>query len=82
MEQIYANADEWRASAMARADCVSQQEAEIRQNAAELHNRQNDVSDPDTLLDQKLYILGKMDITEYQRYLLFKHATPGADRLG
>jgi len=77
MEQTYANANEWRDSAMSRADCVSQQESETRQKAADLHNRDNGVTDPDTLLDQQLYILGKMDISEYQRYLLFKHTTPG-----
>ncbi len=62
---------------MSRSGTVDQQESEMRQKSAALHNQQNNISDPDVVLDQQLYILGKMEIDEYQNYLLFKHSRSG-----
>lgn len=69
----FESADAWRQAAMARPDGVTAEEASQRRQLAELHNSTNAISDPDTLLDQQLYILGKMDLEEYQAYLVFKH---------
>ncbi|NWF35443.1 hypothetical protein [Mariprofundus sp. KV] len=73
----YANADQWRAAAMARSLTIPAEISEQRQQAAACHNIQEGVTDSDTLLDQQLYIRGKMELDEYQEYLLFKHGQAG-----
>lgn len=62
---------------MQRKSNVSPEEAQVRRKIACSHNRHNNIHDPDVLADQELYILGKMDLREYEAYLLFKH-TPKA----
>lgn len=61
---------------MQRPSTIDAAESEQRRTQADTHNQANGISDPDTLADQKLYILGKMSIEEYQEYLLFKHSEP------
>jgi len=72
-QQHYTSADAWREAAISRIVECSKQESDLRQQQADHHNEQSGTSDADTLQDQQLYILGKMDIEEYQDYLLFKH---------
>jgi len=67
----------WHESAMLRQNGVDKLESEKRRLQAEAHNQQHDITDPDILRDQQLYILGKMDMEEYQAYLLFKHSSMG-----
>lgn len=62
---------------MARPQTISGAISEQRQQAAACHNLQEGVADSDTLMDQQLYILGKMELDEYQEYLLFKHRQAG-----
>ncbi|GAV20243.1 hypothetical protein MMIC_P1207 [Mariprofundus micogutta] len=59
---------------MKRSPVIDAEESRQRQNFADSHNRQQGISDPDILNDQQLYILGKMDMEEYEQYLLFKHS--------
>lgn len=68
--------DQWRTAAMQRPSTIDAAESQRRQAQADAHNRREGISDPDTLADQRLYILGKMDLEEYQSYLLAKHANP------
>jgi len=62
---------------MQRQDGIDKRESEKRRLQADAHNQQHDINDPDVLSDQLLYILGKMDMEEYQAYLLFKHSSTG-----
>lgn len=71
----FSNADDWWDAAMQRSPDISVAASNQRAAAAEAHNREHSISDPDTLADQQLYIQGKMDLEEYQEYLLFKHST-------
>lgn len=66
--------DEWRQDAMQRPSAIDTAESLRRQAIADAHNLRQGIADPDTLADQQLYVQGKMDIEEYQRYLLEKHA--------
>ncbi|MFQ5519232.1 MAG: hypothetical protein ACE5E3_04440 [Mariprofundus sp.] len=72
-QSTFSTAEQWRASAMQRESGISADESDRRAELADAHNRQERISDPDTLSDQQLYIQGKMDLDEYQDYLLFKH---------
>jgi len=74
----YASPSEWREAAMLRSSAVSDDEINQRRAIADAHNRQHGISDADTLADQQLYIQGKMELDEYQRYLLFKHSNPSS----
>jgi len=58
---------------MCRQQGISEQESIKRQQTADTHNEKNGIHAPESLQDQQLYILGKMDVEEYQDYLLFKH---------
>ena len=69
----YANSLMWRQAAMLRPSSISHDEIKQRREIAKIHNSSNQISDADQLMDQELYILGKMPLEEYQRYLLFKH---------
>ena len=73
----YKNAEEWKSDALFRKVEITEQESLQRQKTANAHNHLHAVTDPDLLQDQQLYILGKMEIEEYQDYLLFKHSNPG-----
>lgn len=70
------SANEWRDAAMQRASLCNAAESDRRKILADNHNRKESIIDPDLLADQQLYIQGKMDVDEYQNYLLFKHAKP------
>ncbi|MDX8394919.1 MAG: hypothetical protein R8K22_00730 [Mariprofundaceae bacterium] len=71
----YQSADEWREEAMQRPDGVDTSESDKRRELARNYQMQQDnAPDADVLVDQELYILGKMDIEEYQEYLVFKHS--------
>jgi len=61
---------------MRRSTVIGAGESNHRAGVADAHNQQLGISDADTLADQQLYIQGKMDMEEYQNYLLFKHANP------
>lgn len=73
MGKDYANAEEWRQAAMRRESGIDAEEMAARRRVAEVHNREHGISDADTLADQELYIQGKMELDEYEAYLLFKH---------
>ena len=60
---------------MQRSSDINVTESNQRKAAADEYNRQHGISAPDILADQQLYIQGKMDIEEYQKYLLLKHST-------
>jgi hypothetical protein len=70
----FSNIDDWRDAAMRCSSDISEAELSRRLAIADAYNRQQDISDPDILADQQLYIQGKMDLEEYQDYLLFKHS--------
>jgi len=71
----FITAHAWRDAAMQRLSDINMAESHQRRAAADAYNREQGISAPDTLADQQLYIQGKMDIEEYQEYLLFKHST-------
>jgi hypothetical protein len=70
----YSSPAAWREAAMQRSAAIDTAESSHRAAIAHAHNQQQDTSDADSLADQQLYIQGKMDMEEYQDYLLFKHA--------
>ena len=71
----YATADEWRAEAMQRVSSISESEIIQRRTQASRHYQQEEVMpNADTLADHELFILGKMDLSEYEQYLLLKHS--------
>jgi len=74
--QTYTSAAEWHHAAMQRDSLIDAAESIQRRAISDAHNRQHSISDADTLADQQLYIQGKMEMEEYQDYLLFKHSTP------
>jgi len=75
MKLEYANAVEWREAAMQRESVGSSTDIAQRRAKAALHYVSEGVTpDADTLADHELYILGKMDMQEYEQYLLFKHS--------
>jgi hypothetical protein len=71
----FTNAHAWRDAAMRRSSDINVTESNQRRAAADAYNREQSISSPDMLADQQLYIQGKMDLEEYQKYLLFKHST-------
>ena len=60
---------------MQRPSGIDTKESNQRRAVSDAYNKQQNTSNPDTLADQQLYIRGKMNIEEYQNYLLFKHST-------
>jgi len=72
----YSSAAAWRKAAMRRATVIGASESVHRSEISCAHNQQLGISDADTLADQQLYVQGKMDLEEYQDYLLFKHSNP------
>ncbi|RMH61888.1 MAG: hypothetical protein D6678_02320 [Zetaproteobacteria bacterium] len=72
------DAARWRAEAMCRPTTIDEQEVARRRAQAErFYREQGIVPDEDMRADHALYILGKMSLEEYQRYLALKHA-PGS----
>ena len=70
----FSTAEEWREAARQRNSVIDEAESCRRKALADAYNRNNGTHDPDIFADQQLYIQGKMDIEEYQNYLLFKHS--------
>lgn len=71
----YKTADEWREAAMKRANSVDEDESGRRRKVVQLHQLQDGIeADADTRADYELYILGKMEMEEYQQYLFLKHS--------
>jgi len=70
----FTNPDDWRKDAIQRTSLCDAAESDRRKILADSHNRKENMFDPDVLADQQLYIQGKMDVDEYQNYLLFKHS--------
>jgi hypothetical protein len=71
----YRTADEWREAAMKRANGVDEGESGRRRKMLQLHQLEGGVeADADARADYELYILGKMEIEEYQKYLFLKHS--------
>jgi len=68
------NAHDWYTAAMQRPSLCTPCESVQRQQQADTHNHQQHIHNADSLSDQQLYIQGKMDMDEYQDYLLFKHS--------
>jgi len=74
----YTTADEWRQAAMLRESAISEVvQQERRAQAAQHYAAADAAPDADTLADHELYILGKMEMAEYEQYLLFKHSPKG-----
>jgi len=72
----YASAAEWHDAAMQRKALIDESESGQRRAIADAHNQKHGINDAGLLVDQQLYIKGKMDLEEYQRYLQFKHSNP------
>ncbi len=71
----YRTAVEWREAAMKRENGVDADEIKQRRVRVQQHQLQEGVvADADALADYELYILGKMEMQEYQDYLYFKHS--------
>jgi len=71
----YKTAQAWREAAMQRHQGVDDKEVEVRRLKAFKHIEKSGVSvTRDVWDDYMLYILGKMELDEYQSYLLFKHS--------
>ena len=72
----YETAEQWYDAAMERDCGVDEAECERRRAMVRNHYLQEGTEpDAERLADYELYILGKMDIEEYQQYLLFKYRT-------
>ena len=70
----YTSAKVWLAEAMQRQTALSEVEISNRKAMAAAHYAQEHITpDAETLADHDLYILGKMDLEEYEQYLLLKH---------
>ena len=67
----------WRKAAMLRKNGVDAPESERRRAMVNAHHAQEGtVPDVEQMADYELYIHGKMEVDEYQQYLLFKHSVP------
>ena len=70
----YETAEQWHDAAMGRDCGVDEAESERRRKMVQNYHLQEGVEpDAERLADYELYILEKMDIEEYQQYLLFKY---------
>ncbi|MDQ6968383.1 MAG: hypothetical protein Q9M14_06865 [Mariprofundaceae bacterium] len=71
----YKTAQAWKEAAMQRAQGVDDVEAARREQVARAHILQEGKEPSDDVWeDYTLYVMGKMDLEEYQAYLLFKHS--------
>jgi len=74
----YKTAQAWKEAAMRRAQGVDDDELVRREKIARAHILQEGKNaGSDVWEDYMLYITGKMDLKEYQAYLLFKHSRGG-----
>jgi len=73
----YETAAEWQQVAMQRMQGVSRDEQDKRREQAQKHIQAEGIQpNADLWADYELYILGKMELEEYQDYLLFKYSVP------
>jgi hypothetical protein len=72
MVMPFATPEDWRTAAMQRSSVIDTVEIERRRAIAAAHHRRHGMPDADTLADQELFILGKMELDEYRDYLIFK----------
>ncbi|MDX8398373.1 MAG: hypothetical protein R8K49_08655 [Mariprofundaceae bacterium] len=71
----YKTADEWCDSAMQRDSMIDESQQELREkHARDFVLQQGLAHDEGLWQDYQLYIQGKMELEEYQDYLLFKHS--------
>jgi len=76
----YETATEWRQVAMQRMQGVSRDEQDKRREQAQAHIQEEGIQpNADLWADFELYILGKMELEEYQEYLFLKHS-PAEDK--
>ncbi len=74
----YKTAQAWKEAAMQRSQSIGDAEVSRREQQARKHVLQEGKSlHGEVWEDYMLYIMGKMDIKEYQAYLLFKHSRGG-----
>jgi len=74
----YKTAQAWKEAAMQRPQGVDDAEAGRREAQARKHVLQEGKQPVgDVWEDYMLYIMGKMDLEEYQAYLLFKYSKGG-----
>lgn len=72
MVMPFATPEAWRTAAMQRSSAIGAEEVGRRRAVAAAHHRRHGMPDADTLADQELYVLGKMELEEYRDYLIFK----------
>jgi hypothetical protein len=72
MVMPFATPEDWRTAAMQRSSVIDTVEIGRRRAIAAAHHRRHGMPDADTLADQELFILGKMELDEYRDYLIFK----------
>ena len=66
---------------MQRENMISQYETDKRRaQAQQFYAQDTSPPDSDILADHELFILGKMDLEEYEQYLLFKHSQPSPSK--
>jgi len=74
----YETALAWKKAAMHRDQCIGDKEVQRRKQMAKDHViRNKKEASGDGWDDYMLYIMGKMELEEYQAYLLFKHSNGG-----
>jgi len=73
IDKPHENPQAWFAAAMIRVSTLDHAQIQQRQAIADAHNACNGISNADMLADQKLYIQGRMEMKEYESYLLFKY---------
>jgi len=73
IDKSYESAQAWFDAAMGRPSLLDEAGVRQRQAIADAHNACNGITDPAILADQQLYVQGRMEIEEYERYLLFKY---------
>ena len=74
----YKTAQAWKTAAMQRPQGVDDGEMARREGQARKHVLQEGKEpNGDIWEDYMLYIMGKMDLQEYQAYLLLKHSRGG-----
>lgn len=72
----YESAEQWREEAMRRDNGVDAAESQRRREMVAAHHEgEGTRPDADRMADYELYILGKMELDEYEQYLLFKHGS-------
>lgn len=74
MTARYESADAWKRAAMLREVSIDEGEVRLRREQARLfYVQQETLPAPEVLADHELYITGRMELAEYQDYLVFKY---------